>query len=107
MPVAQSLIWAQSRKSPSSARMAETTARSGKLIGSCLQAGDPVLAEQGVVVAHHPGHRDDGAAQCHELRQGGFAHRGQDQADLVGCGVDCARSWIVIVGLSRYDVAVG
>jgi len=40
MPVAQSLIWAQLRKSPSWARMAEAMARSGKL--RCFLASLPV-----------------------------------------------------------------
>ncbi len=40
MPVAHSLLWAQSRKSPSAARMAEATARSGKL--RCFLASFPV-----------------------------------------------------------------
>jgi hypothetical protein len=66
-------------------------AAAGGGIGSGLQAGDPILAEQGVGVAHHPGHRDDGAAQCHDLRQGGFAHGGHAQADLVGCGAGGGR----------------
>ena len=66
-------------------------AAAGGGIGSGLQAGDPILAEQGVVVAHHPGHRDDGGAQCHDLCQGWFAHRGHAQADLVGCGAGRGR----------------
>ena len=42
-------------------------AAAGGGIGAGLQAGDPVLAEQGVVVAYHPGHRDGGAGQGHDL----------------------------------------
>ena len=41
-------------------------AAAGGGIGAGLQAGDPILAEQGVVVAHHPGHRDSGAGQRHD-----------------------------------------
>ena len=66
-------------------------AAAGGGIGSGLQAGDPILAEQGVVVAHHPGHRDGGAGQGHDLGEGGFAHRGQAQADLVGRGAGGGR----------------
>ncbi len=39
-------------------------AAAGGGIGSGLQASDPVLTEQRVVVAHHAGHRDDGAGRA-------------------------------------------
>jgi len=87
----------------------QDAAASGR-IGSGLQAGDPVLAEQGVVVVHHPGHGDDGAAQCHDLRQGGFAHRGHAQADLVGRGAGRGRGQprgVGVVGVGHPQPAGG
>ena len=55
----------------------DENASAGGLRAAGLEADDPVLAQQRVVVADHAGHRNDGRGLTRDRGQRGHSHRRQ------------------------------
>ncbi len=66
-------------------------APAGGVRAAGLEADDLVPAQQRVVVANHPGHRNDRRGLSRDRGQRGHPHRRQAEAHLIGRGADGGR----------------
>jgi len=82
-------------------------AAAGRLGAAGLEADDPVLAHQRVVVADQAGHRDDRGRPGDDRGQGRHSHRGRAQPHLVGGGAGGGRVEAGRVGVGGAGQAQG